>query len=349
MSLFTTLYQKKQDRSLENYFTEIVAGLFRRNPQILYQWLVKIGALEHFPTISEPTRIYTQGRYTGSQPDFFVEINEANCKTVILVESKISYKLGPNQLERYAKVLEEHFPHAQKRCLIFISHTYLPVDQIAILKDTSKDLVCFYKANWDDFYHLLTTFPDDTLASETRQFMKERGMAQENQFTLKDLSALISFPKMLNLMEACLSNEVLDAFRKFTGNQRARPKYDADWGAYWVCQDAEAWFLGIGFFFGEQEDEPRLALEFYAKPSVKMPGFILMLKDLLKLDEWEPYDWDGKDDKKIGPEVWPGVSRSVYIKEFVDKEDNISLIKSFLLQRMDEIVFIKKQYPKLPW
>ena len=353
-SLFQTLFEKRRDYHLENYFTEIVAAVFRRNPEILYGWLKKIGAIQESPQYDASPEVITQRQYDKKdQPDILINIREPSARTVIVVESKTSYRKGLHdyQLERYAKMLHGKYGDAQKRCLVFVSHTFERVNEKAILEGIPEGSVCFYHTNWNDFYHLLTSFRQDSLVSEISQFMEELGMAYDDRFTKDNLLALDTLPKLFKLMEHCLSGEVLEEFKTLTGKQAVHPKYYEGEGRYILKHENETWRLQMGFFFGEDETGPRVGFEFYVKPSPSRSKYIFVLKDLLKLDQWEPYDWDGKDESSIKQDSDPCVFHSVELKAFQSDENNVAQIKEYFIHRMDEFASIMsmKDYQKLPW
>ena len=351
--LFKTLFDKKGDHCLENYFTEIVAAVFHQNPDILYAWLMKIGALTAHPMGSESPHIVTQSKHDHNKPDMKITFQAQEGSVLIFVESKTSYGPGlhDHQLERYAALLNSDLFTDQKRYLLFVSRVHEPVDEAAIRKEFPEERGCFIPTKWNDFYHLLKTFSQDSLACEVVQFMKDIDMAYDDRFTKEDISALDAMPKLFGLMQNCLSSEVQARYRTLTGNRRVQGKYVPEESRYILLHKRDNWFLQVGFYFGEDDSGPRVALELYINPSSYRSKFIPVLKELLQLDGWEPYDWDGNEESSIEPDSAACAFHSVELNTLLSNENNLAQINDYFIRRMAEFAEIKnkKEYKRLPW
>ncbi len=223
---------------LEDLFTEAVARLFETRPQLCISWL------EEAELITPPSKagagreavhIVTQRPFapleqhdTVSRPDLLIEVywlsgeefaENGSVADVVMVESKIGSKEGPEQLKRYAEHLEGMTDFSSK-ALVYITRGYDPKDAVEVLSGLSE--VRFEQLRWHDFYRFLQTVEKDALVEEVMAFMEERGMARSYRFSTGDLMALSGVPRAFEILDETLGGEVRSELESFAGNKIRR-------------------------------------------------------------------------------------------------------------------------------
>src|SRR5205814_5015471 len=112
MSLFDNLRRRyrKEKFQLEDFHTEIVAQVLHNSRPLTLAWLrgIKATALRN----PDKVKIVTQENFaaladhaTDSRPDIAIRLVEGNRTELILIESKVGAKEGPDQLKLYAEQL----------------------------------------------------------------------------------------------------------------------------------------------------------------------------------------------------------------------------------------------------
>jgi hypothetical protein len=206
-------------RRVEDLFTEAVARLFERRPELCLAWLDSLDLLT--PASEEDQRyirVTTQkllvsldehGR--GSRPDLIVEVHHAvedaeleSSIEVVMIESKIGSVEGEDQLERYAEHLSDM--SGTRKTLVYITRAYDSKNG----KDTTSGLdnVQFEQLRWHDFYRFLQTVEKDTLVEEVMTLMEEQGMARSYRFSAADLIALSGVPRAFEIFDETGESEV---------------------------------------------------------------------------------------------------------------------------------------------
>ncbi len=90
---------------------------------------------------------------------------------MVMIESKIGSREGPEQLRRYAEHLEGMADFSSK-ALVYITRGYDPKDSSEILSGLSESMR-FKQLRWHDFYRFLLTVEKDALVEEVMAFMEE--------------------------------------------------------------------------------------------------------------------------------------------------------------------------------
>ena len=200
-------------RRVEDLFTEAVARLFERRPDVCLGWLDELAVIaasdEEQP---RRVRVSTQkifvaldGHETGSRPDLIVEICRASeddesepYTEIVMFESKIGSVEGEDQLKRYAAHLE-NLP-ANRKTLIYVTRAYDSKDEKTIRASIAEN-VRFEQLRWHNFYRFLQTVEKDALIKEAMLFMEEQGMARSYQFLTVDLMALSGVPRAFEIFD----------------------------------------------------------------------------------------------------------------------------------------------------
>gem|GEM_PF-1084924 len=215
---------------VEDLFTEAVARLFERRPDICLGWLEEIGAI-FTPKENERRyvrRVSTQKSFValeehgrGSRPDMLVEISRASDEEdaethteLVMFESKLGSWEGPEQLKRYAAHLENM--SATRKTLVYITRAYDPKDPDKILAETEG--VSFRQLRWHDFYKFLQTIKKDALVEEVMLFMEEQGMSRSHRLSATDLMALSGVLRAFEVFDEIFGDEVEANLKAFAGN-----------------------------------------------------------------------------------------------------------------------------------
>ncbi len=162
-------------RRVEDLFTEAVARLFERHPELCLSWLDDLGLITPVsPEDQRYIRVTTQKTFValdehdrGSRPDLIVKVHQTvehtepeNSVEVVMIESKIGSIEGEDQLQRYAGHLSDM--SGKKKTLVYITRAYDPKVDTEI---TSKlDNVQFKQLRWHDFYRFLHSTEKDALS-----------------------------------------------------------------------------------------------------------------------------------------------------------------------------------------
>lgn len=174
-------------RRVEDLFTEAVARLFERRPELCLSWLDDLALIS--PASGEDQsyiRVTTQKSFValdergrGSRPDLIVKVHhaleDAELETpveVVMIESKIGSWEGPEQLRRYAEHLDRMT--GKRKTLIYITRAYDPKKEEEILAGAQAQGVEFCQLRWHDFYRFLQKMEADAVVEEVMYLWKNR-------------------------------------------------------------------------------------------------------------------------------------------------------------------------------
>lgn len=181
---------------LEDLFTEAIARLFERRPDLGLTWLREEGALPSARTENpgeEIVRVSSQRPFnsleyheTASRPDLLIEVYRTSeeddaAANVVMLESKIGSGEGEGQLRRYAEHLH-NMSGFDNRTLLYVTRGYDPKEPDEIVSGLD-DKVRFEQLRWHDFYRFLHQAEPDALVEEVMAFMQENGMARGYRFS----------------------------------------------------------------------------------------------------------------------------------------------------------------------
>ena len=353
MSLFTQLrglYRREKFR-LEDFHTEIVAQVLRNNRQLTIDWLRGINITDL--KAPDSIEIATQEEFaklahhrTDSRPDIAIRLVQDGKTELILIESKVDAKQGPDQLERYA----EHLRAAQdleKTSLIFITRAYENAET-SLISDPR-----FKLARWFEFYpYLKAHVSRDGLARELKLFMEENHMSIGNQFRAIDLVAMENFLGAKALMNETLDGEVPNLATKILGKVTSSRKAIAQlrdneryiiytWFGRWdfICM--------LGYWFPNQNpDDPLWAgITFSSNPKSAIRKKVI---DAFRgwsqktSRAWEPTELDET-------KAWSELSKGEAIQKFLAEEDHVRAIKNHFIALLKEVEQFRQAFPNLPW
>jgi hypothetical protein len=352
VSLFTKLRRLGSDQ-LEDFFTEIVAEVFRRHPDVLLSWLRSLNATEaqHPEEVSVETQTSLKpvlNHDTGSRPDIFISLKERNRFEWIYIESKIGSKQQENQLSNYA----DHLMSARElanRSLIYVTRDFEP----AVVN--ARPGLAFKPTRWFEFYRHCQRFQSIgcELLTQMMLFMEENNMAIGNQFTPVHILALSNFQVARTLMDATLWGVVLKKLRSICGKTSEQSDADGElrkfnrYGIYSPSHKAlKAAVLQvlIGYVMEEnvKSGYPEVGVSIYVNPaSRERPSAISAMEVFLK----KKPGWRA-DFSSTGKE-WGGIHCFKSLGEFICADDHVDGITRHFESLLDDVAEFKNSNPKL--
>jgi hypothetical protein len=343
---------------LENFFTEIVAYLFRENKEILYNWLEYSNLLDTSTCLD--AYISTQRsfdaldvHFAGSRPDIVIELVYETHRDIIFIESKIGSQEGKDQLLKYADILH-NFSDFRSKILIYITRDFEPKNESNILKEISNNTVRFKQLRWYQFHRFLESHLDKYLVQETVEFMEEYNMAHNNQFSSVDVLALTNFTKSLRIMEQTMSGKVIQRFEEVVGVKPKKSRFGQlqYHERYFMMANMSsekwekwAWWCGLGFYLKTSNitEYPTVRLMLEVAPNFGYRTQIIhAMNDISSQSGWRGYHLNEQ-------QAWSNIVLEKSLRDFLSQEDHVTAIEKFFLEALNELAEIKRKYPQLPW
>ncbi len=347
---------------VEDLFTETVAHLFERRPDICLGWLDSLALIT---PVSEEDRRYiratTQKSFValeehgrGSRPDLIVEVHHPvadeleSSPDLVMIESKISSWEGQDQLKRYAEHLDKMT--GMKRTLVYMTRAYDPKNREEILAETRS--VEFCQLRWHDFYNFLQAIEKDALVEEVMSFMEEQGMSRSHQISTTDLIALSGVPRAFEIFDETLDDEVKEELEAFTRNKASI--YQAQqqvrrYGRYIVLAKLHGSdpYCFVGYNMNIAESYPEAIVQLEAQPrAAQRDNIVAAMKKIVLRENWESYNLGD-------PTAWCGIVCAKSIASFLPEDDHIAAIKRFFIESIqqlrEELTKFKKDHPDFPW
>lgn len=364
-------------RRVEDLFTEAIARLFERRPELCLSWLEDLDVIT--PVSVEDRRyirVTTQKSFValddhdrGSRPDLIVKVHRTIEDTelkrvveVVMIESKIGSWEGQDQLKRYAEHLSNE--SGTTKNLVYVTRAYDPKDENEIL--SGVDDVCFKQLRWHDFYRFLQTVEKDALIEEVVMFMEEQGMARSYLFSAIDVVAMSGVPRVFNLFDETLGGEVKTELESFAGN-KLRPVTHTMWELrnhlrYSIRAPLHGndLFCDLGYQLGRVEESahssllrtsadgyPAVYVFLEAQPgATAREASISAMKKISLNQGWEAYNTDD-------PTGWAGVRRAKSLADLLSEKDHVAAVKTFFIESIgqlrEELTAFKQKHPELPW
>ncbi len=351
-------------RRVEDLFTEAVARLFERRPELCLSWLDELALITPVSGKDQRyVRVTTQKSFvaldehgSGSRPDLIVEVHrgieDAESESsieVVMIESKIGSVEGEDQLERYAEHLSDM--SGTRKTLVYITRAYDPKDAEEMRTRTQN--VEFRQLRWHDFYRFLQIVEKDALVEEVMLFMEEHGMAQSHRLSTADLLTLSRVPRAFEIFDETLGDDVRAELEAFAGNKVKGQTHGLNrirwhW-QYVIIASLQDWDLicFIGYTMDDPEEPPGLTVNLESRPNaVARESSVAAMRKIAAREEWEEYGLDSSSE-------WAGVGRWVSLADLLPEEDHIAAVKRFFIESMrqlrDELTAFKKEHPDLPW
>lgn len=355
-------------RRVEDLFTEAVARLFERRPELCLSWLEDLDLI--MPVSEEDQRyihVTTQKSFvaleehgSGSRPDLIVEVHHASEDAesesfveIVMVESKIGSWEGQGQLRKYAEHLDKMIGSSSKT-LLYVTRAYDPKDKMQILSGVGET-VRFEQLRWHDFYRFLYKVEKDALVEEVMIFMEEQGMARTYRFSATDLVALSGVPRAFEIMDETFDEEVRSKLESFAGNKVSTR---ADYGLnqvrgthrYIMLAPLHASFslyCYVGYRLRTSDGYPVAFVILEAPPNRAGEDIsVAAMKSVARREDWEGHSLG--DSTGVA-----NVERKRSLATLLLEEDHVAAVKRFFIdsirQLREELTAFKQEYPEFPW
>ncbi len=181
-------------------------------------------------------------------------------------------------------------------------------------------------------------------------------MAQRNVFTAEDLAAMSRLQHTVSLMEETLRGRVAESLSGFTGakvrEQAVSVRDLFTWGVnryllHSLLAQHHQWWCGAGFYLDSDDvagGYPSVIVSLEVGPNAEHRREIIAAfkRWTAERDGWEGGDLDDEA-------AWSWVYRSRGLQEFLSGEDHVSAIRTFLVESLEELAEMKRDFPGLPW
>ena len=355
MSLFDQLRRlyRKDKFPLEDFHTEIVAQVLRDSPRLTLSWLRALGVTQLSDT--DDITVATQedfealeGHATGSRPDIAIRLSHGDSVELVLIESKVGAKEGPDQLKRYAEHLVSN-TDVQRTGLVFITRDF-ETDRAFPLDPTR---FTFRQTRWFEFFIILKAHVnDDGLARQLVSFMEENRMSIRNQFSAIDCVALENFLAAKSLMDETLWGEVSNDFAEKLGEVSTQKKAIIqlrDESRY-IMQSSfgpgDDFVVMLGFWLPEEGpgDSVWVGLMLYSNPKSSIRNKVIATFRAFIQNRAGSWEHDLGD-----PKEWSSIYRGTSLPTFLGESDHLYAIKTYFLGLLSEVVEFREEHPDLPW
>jgi len=364
-------------RRVEDLFTEAVACLFERRPELCLSWLDELELTApvssedqgHISVSTQKSFVALEEHGSGSRPDLIVEVHHPaeddepeSPRDIVMIESKIGSWEGQEQLRRYAEHLDRMT--GTRKTLVYITRAYDPKSEEKILAGTRN--ANFRQLRWRDFYKFLQKSKKDALVEEVMLFMEEQGMSRSHRLSTNDLMAMSGVPRAFEIFDETLGDEVKTELESFAGNKIMR-EGQSIWEIrnhrrYFALGPLHGWdlFCAVGHQLGKVDDSghasilripadgyPAVFALLEARPeAVGRETSVAAMKKIAFNVDWEPYNLEN-------PSGHAGVRRFRNFADLLPEEDHIFAIKQFFIESIrelrEELTEFKKENPELPW
>lgn len=221
MDLFNRLLRLRghtEDKTpLEDFTTEILAGILNTNQEITRKFVQKILGLE----LEEDDYIVKPQSHHKLE-------NEANCiidleirgkSTICFIENKVNSREGHRQLERYNLVLNSYEEKYSQKYLIYCTK-YL--DEKPLTNHKFKQL------RWFEVAEFFQQFKEDSLVKYFLEFLKSNDMAHELTLKEQDFIVFTNMQKTINFIKECLNGAKADFEANFSTGKISSDKITLD-------------------------------------------------------------------------------------------------------------------------
>lgn len=169
---------------LEDFTTEVFAGILKLNPVILEDFIQLIG----LP--ADEYEVKTQIRYSLiNRPDCIIDLLLVGKNNICFIENKVNSGEGWEQLDRYCEALNTHYGQIKKHlvyCTKFTDHKNITEHN-------------FKQIRWYQIAEIFMKYMDnDPYLIDYYNFLKHFNMAQKNTFNPE---MIISMEKMKDTVE----------------------------------------------------------------------------------------------------------------------------------------------------
>lgn len=261
-------------------------------------------------------------------------------KHVCFTENKIESKEGFDQLERYGKVLNLHYPDHEKY-LFYCTKYSEPKNENGELGDGYQ----FGQFKWYEIAKFLKQFKENELIKNYIEFLKTNNMEQDNTFKVHNLLALENLNKSLDIVKFHIDN-VREEFNKRFHYEEYNKNFDWDQirDHKRICRRGLNILSGSGYsevLYSIEFETLRLNVQLHVNSShEKFKEFneINLTNTSLNKEKWEWGTLECTSIYKMKP-----------LGEFLNDENSDTSIKEWFIKSFDELLELMKSNPQLEW
>lgn len=303
-----------QNRSLlEDFNTEVFVGLLKGNDSLKEKFVKQFLKLpeDDYEILTQVSKSLKKLK-TGDS-DCRIDIILEGKRNVVFIECKVNSIEGFEQLNRYQKALELHYPDHNK-VLLYITKSYDP----KAIRDYS-----FKQYRWFEVARFLNEIEENSYyKTEYLSFLKNQGMAQEYVMTKENFEALKVLQKTVEIAQTYIENSKAD-FQCSFGIKSVNSNWN--WGeikrSNRFCNLSENILKGEGYseiVYSIEFDTSELSVHVFVDKNHELFNDF---KELEKLPNMEFIEFS--DDR--GASFY----RKESLEKFIDNEDSLSLVANW--------------------
>lgn len=219
--MFNNLYKlfksSSQNEPLEDFTTELLAGLLRSDPSLCKRFCQDFLAIpgEQFSTRTQVYYPKIAAEENNSFVDLVIESSEAIC----FIENKVEAKEGGEQLARYAQVLNTM--EAKKTFLRYCTKNHDPKEEF---KPLDKGQVQFSQYQWHELATFLKPFRDQVLVDYFISFLENHNMYFDMKLQPADLLAMENWQRVHIWINTVIDRARIAFNERFKSSQDPRYK-----------------------------------------------------------------------------------------------------------------------------
>ena len=329
----------------ENFFTEVVAWMFAAYPELLYAWVKECLEIdEQYHQSIVETQVDFEASKTYGQdckPDILITLKTGASHDLLMIESKVSSKEGPDQLLRYAEQLT--LAEGSNRYLVYITRDYEPKDAELIKKKYPS--VRFFQLRWYQFYQFLERQQSTTMIEEVLKFMQEHEMTKITTITPDKLQAFKFIPELFEYFDAVLYDDIADEFTRVFGKP-GKPLEEIVYERYCLTSWVEDWNCQLGFWMpGEEDTLPYVGVTLEINADLgyrRWNNLARKLKQVELESAQSAFPWHGES--LDTPNTWATISLLTPMSEILKEINNVDAAKRHLTACLKEAERVKQQY-----
>jgi hypothetical protein len=203
------LNSKSGKTPLEDYMTEVLAGVLESNPTLLDSFVRDVLRVE-----GTNYRVSSQEYYSlANEPNCIIDLVFKNEDTICFLENKVLANEGYRQLDRYSTVLANLEKETGKRvCLRYCTKMYDP---------KVVENIDFYQFRWQQVYEFMEKQEESEMIIAFKDLLRRENMAGTSDFNVGDLVVLKGMMESISKMDEVL-DMVYPTFSEYFGEPQQR-------------------------------------------------------------------------------------------------------------------------------
>lgn len=335
----------------EDFFTELFARVLERCPalgrRLARRWAGVDGGLEW---------IETQVWLTpGERVDLvLVVLADDGRRILLVVESKVGAGADANQLNRYARRLDDQQARyrAREARLLLVTRDHDPVDPDVVWADLPRPVQLTqhrWHEAWSEAKAVEPAAPGAIWAQELATYMEEQGMTPTDPFDPALMRAAVMLQPALRSLESILEGPVTDRFAALAHPGTVSPPGSIKAGTLrdrgqWTLNSDIFWaWMWVGFSLREAmaHDAPDAWVGLDVNPRHPYAAaFRADLDDFRRTHpHWNVYNTDL-------PTLWAGADLTRSLSSFAAEPDPLGATRAWLLGALADLEAFKAAHPR---